>query len=194
MVFALPRCKQSRQWALVTYVDESVIERVLDSKSAMIRHYAYILHDEDGVEPHRHVVLQLYSPCAQTTVINWFRAADVDGKPVNTLAEPATAIDSLYNYLTHSDDVSIASGKHLYDAADIVCDDPAQFAPAASSQDSAAMALSDLLDGRLTLRECALKYGRDFIYHYSSYRQLLSDIRYEEESGQKISDCEVSKL
>lgn len=191
MVFALPRCKQSRQWALVTYADESVIKNVLDVKSCMIRHYAYILHDKDGVEPHYHVVLQLYSPVAQSTVVNWFRSVDSEGKPINTLAEPATAIDSLYNYLTHADDISVAAGKHLYDSSLISCDDPSQFAPAAVSQDSAAMALSDLLDGRLSLRECALKYGRDFIYHYASYRQLLSDIRYEEESGSKIRDCEV---
>lgn len=187
----MPRCKQSRQWALVTYVDEAVIQTVLSVKSCMIRHYAYIRHDKDGVEPHYHVVLQLYSPLAQSTVINWFRAVDSAGQPINTLAEPATAIDSLYNYLTHSDDISVAAGKHLYDASLISCDDPSQFASAAAIQDSAAMALSDLLEGKLSLRECALKYGRDFIYHYSSYRQLLSDIRYEEESGQKISDCEV---
>lgn len=190
-MFALPRCKQSRQWALVSYVDESVILNVLDVKSCMIRHYAYIWHDKDGVEPHYHIVLQLYSPVAQSTVVNWFRAFDSEGKPINTLAEPATAIDSLYNYLTHADDISVAAGKHLYDSSLISCDDPSQFAPSAVSQDLAAMALSDLLEGRLSLRDCALKYGRDFIYHYSSYRQLLSDIRYEEESGSKIRDCEV---
>lgn len=188
----MPRCKQSRQWALVTYVTETVIQNVLNVKSCMIRHYAYILHDKDGVEPHYHVVLQLYSPVAQSTIINWFRSVDSDGQPINTLAEPATAIDSLYNYLTHSDDVSVAAGKHFYDASLISCDDPSQFAPAVTSQDSAAMALSDLLEGRLSLRDCALKFGRDFIYHYSSYRQLLADIRYEEESGSKICDCEVN--
>lgn len=187
----MPRCKQSRQWALVSYVDEATICRVLDVKSDMIRHYAYIRHDQDESTPHWHIVLQLYTPLAQSTVINWFRAVDSAGQPINTLAEPAAAIDSLYNYLTHSDDISVAAGKHLYDASSISCDDPSQFAPAASLQDSAAMALSDLLEGRLSLRECALKYGRDFIYHYSSYRQLLTDIRYEEESGSKICDCEV---
>lgn len=166
---------QSRKWSLVTYLPLCEIAKVFADKYDKLRAYAYMYHDkDDGKEPHTHVIIWTNTPYAGSTIKNWFRGVDAKGELANTLAEPCKDINSMYRYLIHEDNPD----KYQYDPEDRICSDPSQFEDDVQTDD-VWTAVDDLLNG-VPLREVARRYGRDFIYHYSHIRTLVSDILQEE--------------
>lgn len=166
---------RSRKWSLVTYLRPSDIASVFADKFDKVRAYAYCTHDKDeGKETHTHIVVWLNTPYSSSTIKNWFRGADSKGELANTLAEPCKDIVSMYRYLIHADNPE----KYQYDSEDRICSDPSCFEEDVQSDD-VFNAVEDLLNG-IPLREVAKRYGRDFIYHYSHIRTLITDIKSEE--------------
>lgn len=174
--------KQARKFAIVTYLDPSLIDKALQAHAEQIREFAYMVHDQDRNEDgtpqiqHTHLLLWLNVPYLESSIKNWFRGNDITGNPANTLTQICRDHVSYYRYLTHADNPE----KHQYDPHDIVCTNPAAFEDGDQpTEDTSWMALSDILDG-VPLREVARRYGRDFIYHYGHIDQLIKAIRAEE--------------
>lgn len=85
----------------------------------------------------------------------------------------------MFRYLTHQDNPE----KYQYSPDDVICSDPSSFEDDVQTDDTWT-AVEDLLNG-VPLKEVARRYGRDFIYHYSHIRQLVSDIRFENDNVQE---------
>lgn len=167
---------QSRKWSIMTYLRPTDIAKVFDDKCDKVRAYAYCTHDKDeNTEPHTHVIVWLNTPYPSSSIKNWFRGEDVKGELANTLAEPCKDIAAMFRYLTHKDNPD----KYQYGDDDVICSDPSMFEDDVQTDDTWT-AVDDLLNG-VPLKEVARRYGRDFIYHYSHIRQLVNDIRMEEQ-------------
>lgn len=169
-----------RKFSCVTYLSEMQLQECLQRAGDMIRGYAYCYHDkdvnDDGTrkEPHMHLVLWLYNPKCINNLRGWFDRGFVDdnGEKINTLIQPCHDIKAAAEYLIHKNDPD----KYQYLPESVVYSDPELFeSPETQKEDNAILALEDLLSG-MSLRECSLKYGRDFMFHYGHIKQLWLDI------------------
>lgn len=176
-----------RKFSCVTYLSELQLQECLQRAGDMIRGYAYCYHDkdvnEDGTpkEPHTHLVLWLYNPKSINNLRGWFDRGfrDEKGEKINTLLQPCHDVKAAAEYLYHANDPD----KYQYPPESVVYSDPELFiSPDTQKEDTAILALQDLLSG-LSLEACAMKYGRDFLYHYGHIRQLYQDILSQRECG-----------
>lgn len=173
-----------RKFSCVTYLSEMQLQECLQRAGDMIRGYAYCHHDkdvnDDGTpkEPHTHLVLWLYEPRSINSLRGWFDRGfrDDKGEKINTLIQPCHDIKAAAEYLIHKNDPD----KYQYLPESVVYSDPELFeSPETQKEDNAILALDDLLSG-MSLRQCSLKYGRDFMFHYGHIRQLWLDIMRQE--------------
>lgn len=185
---------RSRKFSLVTYLNESQLCGVLLQHSHQIRSYAYAYHDKDIAETgefkilHCHVVLVLYNATSLSAVLRWFDyLTDEGGRNVNTLGEYCTDIYSQFDYLTHRHNPD----KFQY-SSDIVKSDDLKFwnAVEESSFDNLTLATFSYLDSNLPLRDLVKIYGRDFIIHYRTIKELSEDIRLEQAKFPRFYDDE----
>lgn len=168
---------RERNFCLVTYACKDCIADIL-SKHACKANYIYHDKDED-VTPHFHIVLRLKNATTGTAVKSWFvDAFDENGElGVNTFVEYCTNVTSSLRYLIHLDspDEFSYSPDEVLSFGDGAIND---FYTAISNNnpelDSATRAVLFLIDGG-TVRDCALKFGRDFIYHYRQIKDILTD-------------------
>ena len=161
--------KKSRQFALISYLDESVIRYVIERKSRRIRHWAFILHDkdfkEDGSpkEAHYHVLLWLVNPMTVSAVRGWF---SVPGVEANTLGQIVKSGSDIVEYMTHEGNPE----KFQYCRNDVVSDCWEWFL--SKSDDSPSMqCLDDLMSG-MSLYQLSRIYGREFIINHQKYIEL----------------------
>lgn len=169
-----------RKFACITYLSEIQLQQCLQRVGDMIRGYAYCYHDkdvnEDGTlkEPHTHLVFWLYHARSINSIRFWFDRGfrDDKGEKINTLIQPCHDVKAAAEYLIHKNDPD----KYQYPPESVVYSDPELFeSPDIQKEDTAILALQDLLSGA-SLESCAMKYGRDFLYHYGHIRQLYADI------------------
>lgn len=162
----------------ICYDPEGLANFVKDNNS-VVDEYAYILHDrdvkDDGTpkEPHYHFLFVLNRSR---------RLADIQSTMKKTLQgnvmlQPCHSVSDSYGYLTHEDE----DDKAKYDESDIVSSsDKSYWKPDKSSNasdkssDTIMSAYLDLFNS-LPLTDCAKKYGRDFIIHYTHIKSLLLD-------------------
>lgn len=89
-------------------------------------------------------------------------------------------ITASFDYLTHDTEQAKAEGKHLYDKTDIITNNIDFFNNSATQEeDNMSLALCEMLDG-VPIREIAKKYGRDFIIHFHSIKELFNVIQRQE--------------
>lgn len=177
--------KRARLFSLITYLSIPQVSTVLMRHDKQIDKYAFILHDKDldeqgnVKEPHIHILVRTVNANILTTVRNWFSGYfDDKGKSINTLGQVIKDIRASYEYLTHGDEKSRKEGKNLYPDNAIYCNDRAYFLDHnVSKDDNIRSAYLDLINGS-NYYECALKYGRDFIIHYRSIKELYEDTFY----------------
>lgn len=178
---------QAYNWLIVTYLNEEDLHRVLESKldKGIITNYAYINHDKDITKEgelkkaHRHCIILCKSPVLGSRLQNWFKGLNDEGGESNTLIEKLKSKKGAFAYLTHENDPD----KYQYSREEVICSDDDYFDNLEEkTTDKSWEALEDLLNG-MSLRDCAKKYGRDFIIHYSAYRTLADDIVYQEEKN-----------
>lgn len=172
--------QQFRKFSCVTYLSESQLQECLQRSGDMIRGFAYCYHDKDIAEDgtlkafHAHLVLWLYNPRKLKSIRGWFDCGykDEKGEKINTLIQPCHDVKASAEYLMHKNDPD----KYQYPPESVVYSDPLLFEfPDTQKDDVALLSLEDLLNG-LSLRACASKYGRDFMFHYGHIRQLYVDI------------------
>ncbi len=166
--------KKSRFFACVSYIpDTETILTVLQSKQKSIRAYAVIKHDKDNADTHHHMVIRTHSNWTCPQVAKWFKTDNTDQ---NTFAQPVIDRNGIIEYLTHENEDDT---KAKYDKSDIIDGGLDDLLPQEDSADNSYEIITALLNGT-SIREMVRLYGRDFVYHYGSYRLLAEDVRNEE--------------
>lgn len=172
--------KRGRTLAIMTYCTAEQIEAVLGSHYSSVRGYCYIYHDKDESEPHRHVIIRTYDAWSSSQICKWFELQkDSTGKYINTFCEVVSDIEAMMLYILHQDKESIEAGKHRYEQNDIVDRGLYLFQDNKESADNT-FEILQLLDKGVSLRWLLRVYGRDLLYHYNQYKELLADVREQE--------------
>lgn len=172
--------KQTRFFSGVTYATEKQLKNVLQEHISSLRAFCYIVHDKDEAEPHTHFIIRTHSTWYPKQIERWFsKLKDKKKQPINTFCEPANDLQALEIYLTHSDEESIAKGKHQYDKSEIKDFGLRDIVPKGNSYDSSYEVINDILSG-VSFRKLIIKYGRDFVYHWQQYCDLAQEIRNQE--------------
>ena len=163
--------KKSRFFACVSYItDTEKILTIMQGKQSSIRAYAVIKHDKDKGDLHHHMVIRTHSNWTCQQVAKWFKP---NGEEQNTFAQPVIDRNGIIEYLTHENEDDT---KAKYDKADIIDGGLDDLLPQEDCADNAFEIINAMLNG-MSLRELVRLYGRDFVYHYGSYRLLAEDIR-----------------
>lgn len=169
-----------RNYEFTSYVDPSRFVDLLRGA----RHYAWIRHDNpedlkrtDGTckEPHYHVVVAYENPRYESAMFK--RAREWTERNGTTLrVEAKHNLRSALLYLTHDSEKAIANGKVKYDIKNVSCDDFAWFNNIIDNGEVGSFSSSNFLRDLLTLTmfECAIIYGRDYMRNYRAYRDFIT--------------------
>lgn len=180
MLKGVKAVKAGRTLSVTTYCSAEQIDSVLGSHFSSVRGYCYIYHDKDESEPHRHVIIRTYHPWTSNQICKWFELQKDDkGMYINTMCEVANDIEAIMLYILHHDKASIEAGKHWYEQNEIVDRGLYLFQDKKESVDNTYEILQ-LLDKGVSLRWLLRVYGRDLLYHYNQYKELLADVREQE--------------
>lgn len=180
-------CERNRNFCLISYLSEEVIQSVLRVEKRRIRHYAYIRHDkdvkEDGSpqEVHFHILLQMQNAMTLSAVRNLFP------KEQNTLGQVMRDKSDCFSYLDHSD----LPDKFHYDHKLIVSDDIGYWQSVEKGDDGDDKLLGILEDiiAHVPLRTLAKRYGRDCVIYYERYREFAFSMA-DEDRRIKVEEAE----
>lgn len=194
---------------LVSYVPLDKIDEILTCKSSQLVSFAYILHNKDvyledvvrdGVVVHHkgdkeidhcHIYLNLKMSREPVEIINWFKCIDESsGLHINTLAEKVMACQSAIDYLTHKN----SPEKYQYPVSDVHYggsnikeDDNGNLVSLDNTLDDSYDIVECMLNG-MPLKQIVRIFGKDFVYHYSSYKALMSDMLIEDSNIKDIDN------
>lgn len=161
---------RSRQWSLVTYADEDDFKFLLQA----CKHWAYIYHDKDGVEPHWHLLCVFQNARAFEGLKSLIRSNQ------NTFGEVIkSTLEDLYKYLTHDKQTD----KQLYDKSAVKCDDISFWENVGDDEQNITDSLIDDILNGLSLRVLARRYGRDFMKNWKFYFAYANLVREQENGG-----------
>lgn len=133
--------------------------------------YAYAFHDKDPCEPHFHILCVFKQNLSFTQIKN--KMPDT----ANIFIEPLHDRFAAFRYLTHKDNPD----KYQYPDSIVQTNALSYFSEKDSKQIDVDTLLTDLSPySVLTLRELAVKYGRDFIKNYSSYKDYAKKVHIQE--------------
>ncbi len=170
--------QRSRNFSLITYHSQEVIESVLCSRD-VIRHWCYIIHDKDKKEnseelkeKHYHILINLNNAMTETALQKLFPVGQ------STLSQIMRDKSNCFNYLTHAD----RPDKYQYQESELVSDDIEYWKGLSIGGDDNEKVLNILNDIMLhvPLREMAKRYGRDVVINYSKYASFATCIEREE--------------
>lgn len=176
-----PKERSCAELCLSTYLPFDKIGAILNDKIADGQVYQafYILHDKDTneqgipVEPHTHIYVRLSRSRLPSQICNWFRGLDEKGQVVNTFSEPVhSSVQDVRLYFTHRN----RPDKYQYPDSDI--HDLGDALTVNEGVDDTYNIFCDLVAG-LSIPDLVRKYGRDFVYHYSHWKALMTDFDYE---------------
>lgn len=135
------------------------------------KHYVYCFHDMDEVDYHYHVIAQYYNARTCSAVMRDFISRS------NCFVEVVYGLCGLFDYLTHENETD----KYHYSRdrlkSDLLsywvgkCKDNEK----KSKEDEIECFCDDLMDycrGMIKLKTMAIRYGKDFIKNYTTYRDF----------------------
>lgn len=169
----------SYAWSFISYAEPHEFLPLL----AQAKHWCYIKHDkdknEDGTPKVTHYHILARFPTERS--LNSCRKLQLGtqnllGKQIRKLQDQM----KLTAYLTHETEACRKAGKYIYSLYDVVykANDnywEKQFDKEADKENQKASNedfLNDLLAEEFSLREMALKYGRDFIKNFDKYMKF----------------------
>lgn len=174
--------KRSRKFSLITYLPEEYFLVRLRGHHEQVRVWAYAFHDkdlkEDGSlkEPHYHLILITYNAHTVNSIRRWFSGIFDENGEITTTCQICRDEYNAFDYLTHSTKQAVADGKPLYDQSIVKCNDFDYFrANDQHDYDTILLACELLLKG-VSVHDCAKMFGRDFILHYGSIKNYLTDV------------------
>ena len=161
---------RSRQWSLVTYAGEDDFKFLLQA----CKHWAYIYHDKDGVEPHWHLLCLFQNARAFEGLKSLIKSYQ------NTFGEVIkSTLEDMYKYLTHDQQTD----KQLYDKSAVKCDDISFWENVGDDEQNITDSLIDDILNGLSLRVLARRYGRDFMKNWKFYVAYANLVREQENGG-----------
>ena len=189
--------KTTNELFLISYLPSiDIINDILDKKLKNIKSYAFILHDKDIYlndilddknelihkkgdlkVSHFHIYLKLKSNRYADEIKRWFmpkELTDENGLPYNCLSQNVKSSVACIEYLTHKNEPE----KYQYSENDVISYNIDSVLEN-DAIDNSIDIVEDMLSGFST-RELVKRYGRDFIYHYSSYSAIVAKIKYED--------------
>ena len=150
---------------VVSYLNEEQVKRVLKAKLVDIRRYAYIIHDKEETDTHIHLLLYTYNAHTFSSIRKWFKH-----ESINTFCQEIKDDIKAYEYLTHANDLD----KYQYSESGIRFYNYDK--PENTDYDNNGYEPLELMLKGTPLRLIAKKFGKNFIYHYTSYKALYDDI------------------
>ena len=186
-----------RELFLISYLPSAdIINDIIDKKIKSIKSYAFIYHDKDIYlndilndkneilhkkgdfkVPHFHIYLRFKTNREPEEIKRWFmpkELIDENGLPYNCLSQKVKCSVACIDYLTHKNEPE----KYQYSENDIVSYNIDSVLEN-DAIDNSIDIVEDMLTGFST-RELVKRYGRDFIYHYSSYSAIVAKIKFED--------------
>lgn len=172
-----------RQFACSTYAGPDVW---LDAVRKSAAHYCYICHDRDKSDTHYHVLLTFEHKKSFVQV----RELLSQDSGRNSYAQAIRDVNDLLDYMVHEGKDNKAS----YDRSAIVMDDTTYWQTLVSdhqkSEDKAIENEAFLRDlviavhDRSHIKECAIRYGRDYMRYYKQYMSFAQQL---------MAVCDVSE-
>ena len=182
---------------LISYLPSTdIINDILEKKIKSIKSYAFIYHNKDIYlndilddkneilhkkgdlkTPHYHIYLRFKTNRDVDEIKRWFMPKgllDENGLPYNCLSQKVKSSVACIEYLTHKNEPE----KFQYSENDIISYNIDSILEN-DCIDNSIDIVEDMLSGSPT-RELVKRYGRDFIYHYSSYSAIVAKIKYED--------------
>ena len=182
---------------LISYLPSTdIINDILEKKIKSIKSYAFIYHNKDIYlndilddkneilhkkgdlkTPHYHIYLRFKTNRDVDEIKRWFMPKgllDENGLPYNCLSQKVKSSVACIEYLTHKNEPE----KFQYSENDIISYNIDSILEN-DCIDNSIDIVEDMLSGSPT-RELVKRYGRDFIYHYSSYSSIVAKIKYED--------------
>lgn len=162
--------RMSYAWGFISYGTPEEFAPLL----SRAKHWCYILHNKDDKEPHYHILARF------PTEMSLSACRKLQNGTQNLLGKMLKSIIvqmKMTAYLTHDTEKARKAGKFIY-AIDEVVYKPNdnywenQFDKEAQKEDNEATNesfVNDLLAPDLSVKEMAIKYGRDFIKNFNSY-------------------------
>lgn len=164
---------KSRKFALVSYIEDTeVICDIIQKHTNSIRSYAFIKHDKDPTDVHHHLVIRTHSNWTCVAIAKWFNKAVPQ---VNTFAQFVIDDSGIIDYLTHKNE----KDKEHYDEGEITDGGLTDLLPVEDSKDDSFEIIESILSCTPTRELCRL-YGREFMYHYNTFRAVAAQILAEE--------------
>lgn len=184
----------SRYHSVITYASIDELRPVLMS----VKHYCYIEHNKDNNEPHKHLLLAYVHDKSANALLKELKGLSLQ----NSFVEPIKKGSAMLEYLTHTNQPN----KYQYSETDIVYDSKEYWLDIfvdehekmlalaeEKKQQEEAKALSerefidDLIESRLSHKEMAYKYGRDYIRNCRSYLEFKRLVEAEEEEARNTA-------
>lgn len=160
--------------SLISYrsLEECTNILLLKLQQQQIEYAVLICHDKDKSTPHTHIYLRLPRARLVAQIVRWFRGVDEEGLLVNTFAQPVnTNYRDLLQYFLHRKNAD----KHQYNDDDLIyIGDVSDIDN--ESVDNSFTILTQLMNG-VSLIELVRLYGKDFVYHYRNYKEIIQDLQ-----------------
>lgn len=185
----MAKIPKTRKFAISTYLSEQQLKNVLEKNRSIIYRWAYAYHDkdvkEDGSpkEPHTHVWIEFTQPYAVSKPRNLFKGfTDSKGKEINTMIEFQKKTDAhVIQYFIHKGyDNKTQYDKSIIQSNNVDVDYLLSLnLETSDSNDNSYTILSTLVEKGFhysNLMELAKEFGKDFIYHWRSYKELAVSI------------------
>lgn len=191
-------------WGFISYATPDEFAPLL----ARAKHWCYIRHDQDDNEPHYHILARFPTEMSLKACRKLqLGTQNLLGKSLNSLK----AQMKMTCYLTHNTAKARKDGKHIYELTDVQYkpnDDywEKQFEKEGEKADKEASNesfVNDLLAPDLSVKQMAIKYGRDFIKNFNSYMAFramfipsrqLTELEIEEREAQAERALNESQL
>lgn len=148
--------KRPYSFKIVSYANYEELQPLLEKSY----HWVMIIHDQDDADLHFHIL------CTFKANKSFEAVRKMVVSDQNTFVQELEDWTGDFEYLTHSN----APEKHQYLPDELISDDIEFWLRKAKEfQKGEDDFVHDLLDGNLTYREMAIKYGRDYIRNFRSY-------------------------
>lgn len=186
-----PRCGRFYSLEVVVYATPDELIDVL-SNVDFVSNYCMIYHDKDKLsdgspaKEHTHCALTFSHRVSISYVSKRLSFFSVDKFTVNEnqIELIKGTLQDYYDYILHRYEPT----KYLYSSDLIRCTCPRLFKKNCALQENVAYLIICDIENDCSLRYMAKKYGRDFILHYTQYRDFCFDMKYQERGEQQGRD------
>ena len=171
-----------RGFALELYASPEHWGTLLDEAE----HFAYIFHDRDKKEdgtlktPHYHVLIRFKNAKTKSAVR---KLTNLDNLTENTTLNFQKLIDTkgAFSYLTHTTKKAIVDGKTVYALDEVTCDKLSYWQDVSSAGTTENEDfIADLCYNRLSRKELAIKYGRDYMKNMARYDDFREQVLFQD--------------